>query len=74
MVKDRNDGKPVRARVSRHRSKLRDAGLKPVQLWVPDTANTDVRSRLQDLSYQVENYPGADDDRAFLYALTQDPE
>jgi hypothetical protein len=74
MVEDSNDGRPVTARVSRHRSKLRDAGLKPVQLWVPDTANTDVRSRLQDLSYQVENYPGADDDRAFLYALTQDPE
>ncbi len=42
--------------------------VKPVQLWVPDTAKTDVRSRLPDLSHQVENYPGADDERAFLYA------
>ncbi|EQD66942.1 hypothetical protein B1A_04624 [mine drainage metagenome] len=29
--------KPVATRVSRHRQVLRKAGLRPVQLWVPDT-------------------------------------
>jgi hypothetical protein len=27
---------PVRQRVQSHRNRLRAAGLKPVQLWVPD--------------------------------------
>ena len=27
----------VARRVSRHREKLRHAGLRPVQIWVPDT-------------------------------------
>ena len=28
--------RPVNERVKSHRSKLREAGFKPVQLWVPD--------------------------------------
>jgi hypothetical protein len=28
---------PVKRRVTRHRDKLRAAGLRPVQIWVPDT-------------------------------------
>jgi antidote-toxin recognition MazE-like antitoxin len=28
---------PINRRVTRHRQKLRAAGLRPVQLWVPDT-------------------------------------
>jgi hypothetical protein len=28
---------PIAVRVSRHRQALRKAGLRPVQLWVPDT-------------------------------------
>lgn len=28
---------PVKKRVETHRNKLRAAGLRPVQIWVPDT-------------------------------------
>ena len=28
---------PVKARVQKHRDTLRRAGLRPVQIWVPDT-------------------------------------
>lgn len=28
---------PVNRRVNRHRDKLRGAGLRPLQIWVPDT-------------------------------------
>lgn len=28
---------PVKTRVQRHRESLRAAGLRPVQIWVPDT-------------------------------------
>ena len=32
---------PVKARVQKHRAALRLAGLRPVQLWVPDTRRPD---------------------------------
>ena len=28
---------PVKRRVTRHRDKLRASGLRPLQIWVPDT-------------------------------------
>ena len=31
----------VNARVQKHRSALRKAGLRPVQIWVPDTHHPD---------------------------------
>ncbi|MCK0506011.1 antitoxin MazE family protein [Aromatoleum anaerobium] len=32
---------PVNARVQKHRDALRRAGLRPVQIWVPDTRRPD---------------------------------
>jgi len=32
---------PVSARVQKHRDTLRMAGLRPVQIWVPDTRRPD---------------------------------
>ncbi len=32
---------PVKARVQKHRNALRRAGLRPVQIWVPDTQQPD---------------------------------
>ncbi len=32
---------PVVARVQKHRAGLRAAGLRPVQIWVPDTRRSD---------------------------------
>jgi hypothetical protein len=32
---------PVNARVQRHRDALRMAGLRPIQIWVPDTRRPD---------------------------------
>jgi hypothetical protein len=32
---------PVNERVQRHRNALRMAGLRPVQIWVPDTRRPD---------------------------------
>ncbi|MGF1614403.1 MAG: antitoxin MazE family protein [Gammaproteobacteria bacterium] len=32
---------PVNARVQKHRNALRKAGLRPVQIWVPDTRRPD---------------------------------
>ena len=32
---------PVNSRVQKHRNALRMAGLRPVQIWVPDTRRVD---------------------------------
>lgn len=32
---------PVNARVRKHREALRKAGLRPIQIWVPDTRRPD---------------------------------
>ena len=32
---------PVKVRVQKHRDTLRRAGLRPVQIWVPDTRRPD---------------------------------
>ena len=32
---------PVKVRVQKHRNALRRAGLRPVQIWVPDTQQPD---------------------------------
>jgi len=34
-------GTPTKVRVQKHRDAMRDAGLRPVQLWVPDTRRPD---------------------------------
>jgi hypothetical protein len=33
--------RPVKQRVQKHRNALRKAGLRPVQIWVPDTRRPD---------------------------------
>jgi hypothetical protein len=48
--------------------------MKPVQLWLPDTQNPALREALDQMCLDIESYPGAEDDRAFIYALSQDDE
>ena len=62
------------SRVAAHRRRLREQGLKPVQLWLPDTRNPQLQESFRRMCLEIENYPGADDDRAFIYALSQDDE
>jgi len=35
----------TRLRVQKHRNNLREAGLRPIQMWVPDTRNPDLALR-----------------------------
>lgn len=43
----------VNARVQKHRDALRRAGLRPVQLWVPDTRRPDFAQECQRQSLLV---------------------
>ncbi len=45
--------KPVNLRVQKHRETLRQAGFRPVQLWVPDTRRADFAQECMRQSLRV---------------------
>jgi hypothetical protein len=45
--------KSTNARVQKHREALRRAGLRPVQIWVPDTRRTDFAQQCRNQSRRV---------------------
>lgn len=51
---------PVNARVQRHRESLRAAGLRPVQIWVPDTRRPGFAQECQRQSRLVAQADRAD--------------
>ncbi|MBK7001237.1 MAG: antitoxin MazE family protein [Rhodoferax sp.] len=50
----------VNARVQRHRDALRMAGLRPVQIWVPDTRRPDFAQECRRQSQLVAQSDAAD--------------
>ena len=50
----------VNARVQKHRDALRQAGLRPVQLWVPDTRRPNFAKECQRQSLLAAQADGAD--------------
>jgi hypothetical protein len=61
---------PMRAavtdRVRKHRESLRAAGLKPVQLWVPDTRSEPFRQKCKQESLSLINDPLEADTLAWI--------
>ncbi|MVA72592.1 DUF3018 family protein [Agrobacterium vitis] len=53
---------PVNHRVQRRRDALRAAGLRPVQIWVPDTRRPDFIEECHRQSMAVAAADGADGD------------
>ncbi len=56
----------VNARVQKHRDALRRAGLRPVQIWVPDTRQPDFAEECRRQSRQVAQADRADSDLRHL--------
>lgn len=52
----------VAQRVQKRRSALRMAGLRPVQIWVPDTKRADFAQECKRQSQRVHEADGADAD------------
>ncbi len=52
--------KSTNARVQKHREALRRAGLRPVQIWVPDTRRTDFARQCRNQSRRVAAADRAD--------------
>jgi hypothetical protein len=63
-----------RARVRKHRDRLRAQGLRPLQIWVPDTSAPDFVEEAHRQSRAVSESPRADDDQGFVDAISAWPD
>ena len=63
----------VNARVQKHRDALRMAGLRPVQIWVPDTRRPDFAAECRRQSLLAAQSDRADTDlQRFMDAAIED--
>jgi hypothetical protein len=64
----------VAQRVRDHRQRLRAQGLRPIQIWVPDVRSPEFAAQAHQQSLAVATSPHADDDQAFIDAISLDEE
>ncbi len=62
--------KAVRAKVQRHRDGLREQGLRPIQIWVPDVDARSFRVAAHRQSLAVATSAGEASDQAFIDAVS----
>ena len=53
-----------------HRARLREQGLRPVQVWVPDTRSAAFKAEAHRQSLAVARSPTEQEDQAFVDALS----
>ena len=63
----------VRDRVRDHRARLRAQGLRPIQIWVPDVRSPEFAAEAHRQSLAAATSTHAEDDQAFIDALSSDP-
>lgn len=62
--------KSSRVKVGEHRARLRAAGLRPIQIWVPDVRAPSFRSEAHRQSAAVAVSAHAGEDQAFIDAVS----
>jgi hypothetical protein len=60
----------TRDKVHAHRQRLRAQGLRPIQIWVPDTRSPKFAAQASRQSRLVASSRHASEDRAFIDALS----
>lgn len=60
----------VSERVQRYRTSLRAAGLRPIQIWVPDVRSRSFAAKAHRQSLAVAASRHADKDQAFIDAIS----
>ena len=63
--------KSSREKVRDHRARLRAQGLRPIQLWVPDTRSPDFAREAHRQSLAAAQSPGEAEDQAFVDAISE---
>jgi hypothetical protein len=59
-----------RFKVREHRARLRDQGLRPIQIWVPDVRSPTFRSEAHRQSVAVAASAHATEDQTFIDTVT----
>jgi hypothetical protein len=62
--------KPSRDKVRAHRDRLRRQGLRPIQIWVPDTRSPAFKAEAHRQSLVVASSPHAEEDQTFIDAVS----
>jgi hypothetical protein len=62
--------KSSQQRVSEHRQRLREKGLRPLQLWVPDVRTAAFKKEAHRQSLAVARSASANDDQSFIDAVS----
>lgn len=63
-----------RQRVDEYRRRLRRQGLRPIQIWVPDTRSPNFVVEAHRQSAAIAASPGEADDQAFIDSISADAE
>ena len=62
--------KPSRVKVREHRERLREQGLRPMQIWVPDVRSSVFRSEAHRQSTAIAASAQDRDDQAFIDSVS----
>ena len=62
--------KPSRVKVREHRQRLREQGLRPIQIWVPDVRSTAFRSEAHRQALAAAKSSQGRIDQAFIDAVS----
>jgi hypothetical protein len=62
-----------REKVRAHRKRLRARGLRPIQIWVPDTRTASFKAEAHRQSQVVARSPYARRDQDFIDAISMQP-
>lgn len=63
--------KTSRQKVAEHRRRLREQGLRPIQIWVPDVRSRSFAAKARRQSLAVARSRHAEDDQAFIDAISE---
>jgi hypothetical protein len=61
----------TRQKVRDHRARLREQGLRPVQIWVPDTRSPAFLAEARRQMRRLAKSPLAAEDQAFIDAISE---
>jgi len=70
-VSEANRGKSSRDKVRAHRERLRQQGLRPIQIWVPDVRSRAFKTEAHRQSVAVAQSAHMQDDQAFIDAASE---
>ena len=69
MATPQENGTPVSRRVRKHRERMREQGLRPIQIWVADVRASGFASEARRQAAAVAASDRAADDQAFIDAV-----